>query len=73
MNFYDKFRLDYVFSYWIFAWFILYYYKIVKSLPLFILLIAIIENSFLFIIHIINFICVCQIKYKNGNLIFIKY
>ena len=52
----NNYRLDYVFSYWIFVWFILYYYKIIKYSPLFILLIAIIENFFLFIIHIFNFI-----------------
>lgn len=40
----DKFRLDYVFSYWIFAWFIFYYYKIIKYSPLFSLVIASIEN-----------------------------
>ena len=52
----DNYRLDYVFSYWIFAWFVLYYFKIVKYSPLFILLFASIENVILFIIHIINFI-----------------
>ena len=56
MNFYDNFRLDYIFSYWIFIWFIFYYYKIVKYSPLFILLIAIIVNIFTFIIFIIIFI-----------------
>lgn len=52
----NNYRLDYVFSYWIFAWFVLYYFKIVKYSPLFILLFASIENVVLFIIHIINFI-----------------
>lgn len=56
INNFDDFRLDYVFSYWIFVWFILYYYKIVKYSPLFIFIIATIENTFLFIFHIINFI-----------------
>ena len=55
MNF-NNYRLDYVFSYWIFAWFVLYYFKIVSHSPLFILLIASVENVILFIIHIINFI-----------------
>lgn len=52
----NNYRLDYVFSYWIFAWFVLYYFKIVSHSPLFILLFASIENVVLFIIHIINFI-----------------
>ena len=55
MNF-NNYRLDYVFSYWIFAWFVLYYFKIVSHSPLFILLIASVETVILFIIHIINFI-----------------
>ena len=37
-------RLDFVFSYWIFGWFILYYYRIVSYSPKFALIIGIIEN-----------------------------
>ena len=56
MNNYDNYRLDYVFSYWIFLWFILYYFKIVKYSPLFLLLIALVENVFIFIYLILIFI-----------------
>lgn len=52
----DNFRLDYVFSYWIFTWFILYYFKIIKYSPLLFLLIATIQNFILFFIYIYNFI-----------------
>jgi hypothetical protein len=41
-------RLDYVFSYWIFLWFILYELKLVKYSPKFIIIIGIIENLGLF-------------------------
>ena len=37
-------RLDLAFSYWIFAWYLLYIYKIIKYNPLFFLIIALIEN-----------------------------
>lgn len=42
-------RLDYVFSYWIFAWYLLYIAKITKYNPKFVLILGIIENSFTFI------------------------
>ena len=41
-------RVDYVFSYWIFLWFILYELKLVKYSPKFIIIIGIIENLGLF-------------------------
>jgi hypothetical protein len=37
-------RFDFVFSYWIFAWFLLYYYKYVTYNPLLLLIVAGIEN-----------------------------
>ena len=44
----DNYRFDYVFSYWIFAWFILYYLKLTSYSPLFILLVGVVDNTFLF-------------------------
>jgi len=72
----DKYRLDYVFSYWIFAWFILYYYKIVKYSPLLILIIASIENIFLFIYHLFIYLFIDNSKYNLFKLfafIFINF
>ena len=46
-------RLDYVFSYWIFAWYLLYIAKITKYNPKFVLILGIIENSFLLLFMII--------------------
>lgn len=37
-------RFDFVFSYWIFAWFLLYYYKYVTYNPFLLLILAGIEN-----------------------------
>lgn len=45
----DNYRFDFVFSYWIFAWFILYYLKVVNYSPLFALVIGFIYNIFLYI------------------------
>lgn len=38
-------RLDLVFSYWIFAWFLLYYFKFTSYSPKFLIIIGIIHNS----------------------------
>jgi hypothetical protein len=40
-------RIDFVFSYWIFFWFILYKFKIIKYSPKFSLVVAFIENLIL--------------------------
>lgn len=45
-------RIDYVFSYWIFGWFLLYYMNITKYNPFFALLISLIENIVLLILMI---------------------
>jgi len=42
-------RSDFVFSYWIFTWFILYLLKIVPYSPKFVIILGIIENLFVFI------------------------
>jgi len=42
-------RLDFVFSYWIFLWFLLYLLKIVPYSPKFVIILGIIENIFVFI------------------------
>ena len=52
-------RLDLAFSYWIFAWYLLYIFKIIKYNPLCFLIIALIEN----IIHLSLII-----YYKNSPL-----
>jgi hypothetical protein len=44
----DSYRFDYVFSYWIFAWFIFYYFKLTTLSPLFILIIGVIDNIILY-------------------------
>ena len=41
-------RLDFIFSYWIFLWYILYFFTIVKYSPKFILYVAMIDNVLLF-------------------------
>jgi hypothetical protein len=43
-----KYRFDLVFSYWIFTWFLLYYFKIIQYSPKLALCISIIENAILF-------------------------
>jgi len=45
-------RLDFVFSYWIFAWFLLYYFKFTHFNPFFALEVATIENIILFLLMI---------------------
>jgi len=40
-------RIDFIFSYWIFAWYLLYAFKIVNYNPRFALIIGIIENIFM--------------------------
>jgi hypothetical protein len=47
-------RLDYVFSYWIFTWFLLYYVNIIKYNPKFVLILGLIENFFIIIYLLIN-------------------
>lgn len=42
-------RFDLVFSYWIFAWYLLYMAKIVRYKPKLVILLGIIENTFLLI------------------------
>ena len=49
-------RLDYVFSYWILAWYLLYIAKITKYSPKFVLILGIIENSFIIFILLNIFI-----------------
>jgi len=48
------YRIDLVFSYWIFAWFLLYYFGIIDYNPKLILIFAFIENIFIFIAMIMN-------------------
>lgn len=39
-------RADYIFSYWIFAWFLLYYFKIIKNYnPFFAIILGLIFNT----------------------------
>jgi hypothetical protein len=40
-------RFDYLFSYWIFVWYLLYFFRITKYNPKFILICGIIENIIL--------------------------
>ena len=47
-------RSDYIFSYWIFAWFLLYYANIVKYSPKFIIILGLIENFFIVVYLLIN-------------------
>lgn len=42
-----KYRFDLVFSYWIFAWFLLYFFKVIQYSPKLALCISIIENAIL--------------------------
>jgi len=45
-------RLDFIFSYWIFLWFILYEVKIIKYSPKFVIILGLIENFGLFLYFI---------------------
>jgi len=56
-----KGRFDYIFSYWIFAWYVLYEIKIVDYNPKFALTIGIIENI----------IILCFMFYYNNSVIYI--
>ena len=47
-------RFDLVFSYWIFAWFLLYFFKFTNNSPKFIIIIGIIHNSILLLNMIIH-------------------
>jgi len=40
-------RFDYLFSYWIFVWYLLYFFRFTKYNPKFVLICAVIENIFL--------------------------
>lgn len=65
----DNNRIDYYFSYWIFAWFILYYYKIVSYSPLFAVIIAIINNIFMFCYLLYNYLFINNSYYYFFGLI----
>ena len=80
-------RIDFVFSYWIFAWFLLYYFKITIYNPFFAIIVASIENTILLLLmiyykvnisHIIQFIIinffikVLPLIYLWGNKIIIR-
>ena len=41
-------RFDYLFSYWIFVWYLLYFFRFTKYNPKFVLICSVIENIFLF-------------------------
>ena len=45
-----KYRFDLVFSYWIFAWYLLYIFKVVSYSPKLVLCISVIENTIVFMI-----------------------
>lgn len=47
-------RYDYIFSYWIFAWFIIYIFKITSYSPKFVIIVGIIANLFLLLFLIIS-------------------
>lgn len=48
-----KLRVDLVFSYWIFIWYILYVFKYIRYSPKFALLLGLIDNIFMFIFMIL--------------------
>lgn len=48
----DKYRLDYMFSYWIFAAYILFYFHIIPYNPKYILILGVIFNLIQFLIFI---------------------
>ena len=53
-------RIDFVFSYWLFFWWILYYVKIVKSSPKFGLILGLIDN-----LVILYFMLLHKTKYQT--------
>ena len=66
----DSFRFDFAFSYWIFAWFIFYYYKIVPYSPKIWLIMAIIENLWLLFLM---FLILTKVLLFNLKLIYFKF
>lgn len=55
-------RSDYIFSYWIFTWFLLYYLNIIKYSPKFVLILGLIENFFIIIYLLLNKSPLCKIS-----------
>ena len=66
-------RLDFIFSYWIFLWYILYFFKIVKYSPKFILYVAMIDNIILFLILLYKRSTIYDITKFLAINTFIKY
>lgn len=46
------YRIDFIFSYWIFAWYLLYIFKLTNYNPKLVLILGIIENIFLLFLMI---------------------
>lgn len=63
----NRYRFDYVFSYWIFCWFIFYFYKLTSFSPLFALIAGIIENIFLYYIRISKYDFIYRIEFIIVN------
>jgi riboflavin transporter FmnP len=68
----DFIRIDYIFSYWIFAWFILYVGGIVKASPKLGILIGIIENIGAVLIFAANGVSWATIMYFIGINLLLK-
>jgi hypothetical protein len=66
-------RLDFIFSYWIFTWYILYLLKIIKYSPKFALYVAMIDNMILLGILIYKKSPIYDITKFLAINIFIKY
>ena len=67
----DFYRIDYVFSYWIFAWFLLFFFGLTKFSPFFILLLGVIQNTIGYFIEVRGRTIVNQLIFIIGNF-FIK-
>jgi hypothetical protein len=66
-------RLDFIFSYWIFVWYILYFLKFVKYSPKFALYVAMIDNMILLSILIYKKSSIYDIAKFLAINTFIKY
>ena len=59
----NPYRIDFVFSYWIFTWYLLFIFKYTKYSPKLVLIIALIHNTILLMIMIFY-------KYNIYNILF---
>lgn len=65
----DFYRIDYILSFWIFAWFLLFFFGITKFSPFFVLLLGVIHNTTAYFIEGRGRPIVDQLIFIIGNFI----